>query len=105
MDRIIGSRARQIPTIYWNDERLTRIKALYLASRDGLSWFDVVYCQGELADGRECRVLLPFDQLLKGRETITVVRHAKREGVFAKGLRILDAIRYTEQHSDTQLAA
>lgn len=76
----------------WTDKRLARITRLRLLSDPGYPAWDVSYCHGVLADGTECRVQLPFDQVPKGRVSAFIVDQAKRDGVFAKRLGILSAI-------------
>lgn len=90
---------RSVPcaTVRWTDARLTRITALNLSAGYGTSWFDVLSCRGQLEDGTDCFVRLPFHQILKGRERITIVRHAKTDRVFANGLGIIEAIRYADK--------
>lgn len=78
----------------WTDKRLARVTGLCVHGPDGMSWFDVLCCHGELRDGTRCFVRLPFSQLPKGQERVTVVRHAKAEKVFAKGLMLLDALKH-----------
>lgn len=83
--------------VYWHDPRLGRITRLRLLSDPGFPWWDVSYCHGELKDGTPCTVTLPFDQLPKtkhgqGGIQRAIIEHAKKDGVYAKGLGIFDAI-------------
>ena len=78
--------------IHWNDERLARITILRLLSDPGFPFWDVSYCHGETKDGKPCPVILPFDQLPKRGRARAIVEEAKRDGVYAKGLGIIDAI-------------
>jgi len=77
----------------WNDSRLRRILRLRLLSDPGFPAWDVSYCYGELKDGTVVQVQLPFSQLMK-RKSINsqIVQFAKKDGVFAKGLEIFNAI-------------
>jgi len=77
----------------WKDPQLCRVLRLRLLSDPGFPAWDVSYCYGELKDGTVVKVELPFSQLLK-RESINsqIVRFAKKDGVFAKGLEIFGAI-------------
>ncbi|BDG05746.1 hypothetical protein [Anaeromyxobacter oryzae] len=52
-----------------------------------------------MLDGSGCRVRLPFEQLPKGLERITIVRHAKSDSVFAKRLKVLESIIYLSDES------
>lgn len=76
--------------VYWNDPSLKRIFRLRLLTDRGFPFYDVSYCYGTLRDGRNVRVSLPFHQLPKRSWKRAIIEHAKREGVFAKGLGILD---------------
>lgn len=76
----------------WSDKRLARIMRLRLLSDPGYPAWDVSYCHGVLTDGTECTVQLPFDQVPKGKVSAFIVAHAKRDGVYAKRLRILESI-------------
>ena len=84
-------------TVDWTDKRLKRITRLRLLSDPGFPWWDVSYCHGELKDGTPCTVSLPFDQLPKSRAGMggiqkAIVSYAKKDGVYAKGLGVFDAI-------------
>jgi hypothetical protein len=92
-------------TVDWTDERLARVTTLCLGSHSGLSWLNVVNCFGELHSGARCSVRLPFEQLQKGRERVTIVQHAKEAKVFAGGLGLLEAITYVIEGVDSELAS
>lgn len=94
MHVISGSGDREYATMAWTDRRLTRITALCLHAPSGTSWCDVLFCRGELVDGTACWVRLPFEQVPKGLERVTIVRHAKSAMVFANGLKVLESIIY-----------
>lgn len=84
-------------SVDWTDERLAKITRLRLLSDPGFPAWDVSYCWGVLKDGTNVRVSLPFDQLPKskwgqGGIQKAIIAHAKRDGVYAKGLGIFDAI-------------
>jgi len=80
-------------TIGWDDSRLGRITRLRLISDFGYPFWDVSYCHGELKDGTPCRIRLPFSELPKGRALrATIIEAARRDGIYAKGLGIFDAI-------------
>lgn len=78
-------------TVPWTEKGL-KVTRLRLLSDPGFPAWDVSYCHGELEDGTKVHVELPFSQLPKKRITSAIIAHAKRDGVYAKGLGILDAI-------------
>ena len=75
----------------WNYKGI-RIYRLRLLSDPGFPVWDVSYCWGKLPDGELVNVTLPFDQLPKQRVSRTIVEYARKDGVYAKGTGILDAI-------------
>lgn len=77
-------------TVQWNDRDLKRVLRLRLigCSREYPFW-DVSYCYGELKDGTRVRVNLPEYQINRNWKA-HLIAMAKRDGVFAKGLGILD---------------
>lgn len=96
-----------VGTVDWTDERLARIERLRFISDPGFPLWDLSYCHGRLKDGRRVNVSLPFSQLARTHRTMTaegsrlvrkpsisnqIVAFAKKDGVFAKGLGIFDAI-------------
>ena len=70
----------------WADPRLAKVTRLRLLTDPGFPVWDVSYCIGELRDGRTCRVELPFSQLPKSKVKAAILRYAKDDGVYAKGL-------------------
>lgn len=68
-----------------------KVTRLRLLTDPGFPVWDVSYCHGEL-NGEDVRVLLPFSQIPKRGVTKFIVEHAKRDGVYAKGIGILDSI-------------
>jgi hypothetical protein len=62
-----------------------------LLSDPGYPYWDVSYCHGEI-NGRKVRVQLPFSELPKYQVVQTIIKYAKQDKVFAKGLGILDNI-------------
>lgn len=94
MHVIAVTAAAELTTVSWTDKRLARITSLCLYAETGTSWYDVLHCRGELRDGSVCGVRLPFEQLQKGLERITIVRHAKTDHVFATGLKVLESVIY-----------
>lgn len=76
----------------WRDRELVRVTRLRLLSDPGSPYWDVSYCHGVDRDGNPRRVQVPFVQLPKRGMRRAIVKHAKEDGVFAKGLGILDNI-------------
>lgn len=76
--------------VYWSDPTLDRIFRLRLLTDPGFPMYDVSYCYGTLKNGDNVRVRLPFYQLNKRTWKSQIIEHAKRDGVFAKSLRIFD---------------
>jgi hypothetical protein len=76
--------------VYWNDPTLAKITRLRLLSDRGFPFWDVSYCYGVLKDGTYVRVDLPFHQLSKYKMKADIIKWAKEDGVYAKGLGILD---------------
>lgn len=82
----------QAECVDWSDERLKRITRIRLLSDPGFPWWDVSYCHGELKDGTKVRVMFPFGQLPKKTWKSDIIKAAKRDGVYAKGIGVFDAI-------------
>lgn len=76
----------------WTDPDLKTITCLRLLSDRGYPYWDVSYVHGELKDGTPCRVNVPFMQLSKRRLFADIIKYAKQDGVYAKGLGIFDNI-------------
>lgn len=76
----------------WADPRLHRITRLRLLTDPGFPAWDVSYCHGILKDGTEVTVLLPFSQLPRRNRNGAILAHAKRDGVYAKGIGVFDAL-------------
>jgi hypothetical protein len=77
-------------TVDWAEPGL-KVTRLRLLSDPGLPFWDVSYCHGEI-NGEQVRVALPFSQLPKRGMRKAIVEQAIRDGVFAKGLGILDNV-------------
>lgn len=77
-------------TVDWTTPGL-KVTRLRLLSDPGHPVWDVSYCHGEL-DGQPVDVQLPFSDLPKRGVAAAIIKHAKRDKVFAKGLGILDNI-------------
>lgn len=81
---------RDAPTVDWTTRGLY-VTRLRLVSDPGFPFWDVSYCDGEL-NGKPVHVALPFGQLPKRGMQRAIVEEAKRAGVFAKGLGILENV-------------
>jgi len=79
-------------TVDWTDKRLAKITRLRLLSDPGFPLWDVSYCYGQLHDGTNVKVDLPFHQLPKRDMKAWIIKYAKKDGVYAKGLGIFDNI-------------
>lgn len=77
-------------SVDWTAKGLYVIR-LRLLSDPGFPVWDVSYCHGIL-DGKKVNVRLPFDQLPRRGMARAIVSYAKRDGVYAKRLGILDNI-------------
>lgn len=75
-------------TVDWTEKGLT-ITRLRLLTDSCVPFYDISYCDGML-DGQPVRVELPFHQVPKKNMTAFLINEAKKAGVFAKGLGILD---------------
>lgn len=80
--------------VRWDDPRLARITRLRLLSDPGFPFWDISYCHGELRNGEPVDVMIPTPtgQLPKKGMRKHLVELAKRDGVYAKGLGVFDAI-------------
>jgi hypothetical protein len=81
-------------TVHWTDPRLAKITRFRLLSDPGFPYWDVSYIHGVLKDGRNCDVYcdFPYGQLPKRGMKRFIIEAAKRDGVYAKGLGIFDAL-------------
>jgi hypothetical protein len=84
--------APDAPQVYWSDPSLARITRCRFVSDPGFPFWDLSYCYGILRDGTPVRVQVPFFQVPKSGMSRHLVEAAKRDGVFAKGLGLLDAV-------------
>lgn len=79
-------------TVDWSEPHL-RVVRLRLLSDPGFPVWDVSYCHGRLAStGELVHVELPFSQLPKRGWRWAIVLHAQRDGIYARGLGILDNV-------------
>lgn len=79
-----------IETVDWRTKGLY-VTRLRLLSDPGYPYWDVSYCHGVL-DGKHVDVQLPFSELPKRGMKAAIIAEAKRDGVYAKGIGILDNI-------------
>src|SRR5262245_19164572 len=77
-------------TVDLDDARLARIVRLRLLSDPGFPMWELSYCYGQLKSGEYVRVRLPEYQWPKRGLERSLVEMAKRAGVYAKGLGLLD---------------
>lgn len=70
------------------------ITRLRMVSDPGFPFWDVTYCHGRIGN-EPVVVRLPFDQLPKRGTLAEVVRHAKRDSVFAARLGLLNKNTYS----------
>ena len=81
--------------VSWDDPQLAKITRLRLLTEPGFPAYDVSYCHGELKDGTGCQVELPFSQIPRNKKlgmSAFIIKHAKADGVYAKGLGIFNSI-------------
>lgn len=82
-----------VATLDWADPDLAYIERLRLISDPGFPMWDVSYCFGRNKAGQKVKVSLPFDQIPKKNNIRGfIIEEAKRAGVYAKDLGILDNI-------------
>ena len=86
------------------DTPYLKVTRLRMVSDHGFPYWDISYCYGVL-NGKHVRVRLPFSQIPKpyapqakalGFGRGFIINEAKKAGVFAKGLGILDCISQTQ---------
>ena len=75
-------------SVDWSEPGL-KITRLRVLTDPGFPMYDVSYCHGEL-NGKPVDVQLPFHQIPKRNYKGFLIREAQRDGVYAKGLGILD---------------
>ena len=76
----------------WDSPELVRVERLRLLTDPGYPVWDVSYCTGRDRAGRKVNVILPFSQLPKHAIKREIIRYAKMDRVYAKGLGIFEAI-------------
>ena len=77
-------------TVYWSYIHLAKITLLDLQLIDD-AW-QVTQCEGILKNGERVYVRLPFAKLPRYGLRRAIVKYAKQDNVYAKGLGIFDAI-------------
>lgn len=80
----------EINKVYWNTKGL-KVTRFRMLSDPGFPVWDVSYCHGIL-NGEYVDVELPFDQLPKRNWKLEVIKYAKLDGVYAKGLGIFENV-------------
>jgi len=73
-------------TLDWTDPDLKEIIRIRLLSDVGFPFWDVSYVLGRTTTGEQVHVRVPFAQLPKKGYLQAMVEHAKRDGVYLKGL-------------------
>lgn len=76
--------------VHWTDCRLEKIVLLDLQLIDD-AW-QVTQCEGILMNGDRVMVTLPFAKLPRYGLRRAIIKYAKHDNVYAKGLGIFDAI-------------
>jgi hypothetical protein len=83
-------------TVCWKDPDLLKIIRLRMVSDPGFPWYDITYCHGMMKDGEYVKVDLPFDRLFKAKQygslSRQIIAYAKKDGVYARRLGILEAV-------------
>lgn len=79
-------------SVDWTDKRLARIERLRLLSDPGYPFWDVSYCYGRLKTGEKVEVSLPFSELPKRKMFEALIKYAKADKVYLKGLGVFGAI-------------
>jgi len=77
-------------SVPWTTKGL-KITRFRIVSDPSFPAWDVSYCYGDV-DGEKVVVELPFSQLPKRKWKSEIIRYAKRDGVFAKGLGIFENV-------------
>jgi hypothetical protein len=77
-------------TVDWSEKGL-QVTRLRLISDLGFPFWDVSYCFGMIGS-EKVKVSLPFNQLSKFGWKGEIISYAKRQGIYAKGLGILDNV-------------
>lgn len=94
-------------SIYWKNSLLKTIDVLSLQSMTQAGIYEVGYCTGITQSGEHVFVTVPFKFLTKGTIKEEILKFAKDENVFAKGLGIFEAINIKEQipciHGNSEL--
>jgi len=79
-------------SIGWDSKELKSVIRLRLLSDPGYPVWDVSYCHGVTKSGEYVDVTLPFSQLPKRQFRKAIVKYAIRDGVYARGIHILENI-------------
>ena len=89
-----------VADVYWTEPGLQIIRCRFI-SDVGFPLWDLSYCMGQLPNGDVVGVLLPFSQLEKftdgtrehkNRINAQLIEHARKDGVNAKKIGLLDHI-------------
>jgi hypothetical protein len=78
-------------TVRWTDPQLDKVTLLELTLI--LDAYQVTQCEGRLKNGERVWVSVPFKRLPRYGLRRMIIKYAKEDGVYAKGLGIFDAIK------------
>ena len=69
--------------VAWNGGKIERLLCLHLLdSRNSIPAWTVIYCQAVMRDGRVVKVSLPFKEIPKGDDPLSVIQaHARKDQV------------------------
>lgn len=77
--------------VKWTDKRLSKISSLQLTLID-YGYYIVVQCEGYLKTGERVMVGLPFKKLPRWGLRDAIIKHAKEDNVYAKGLGVFESL-------------
>lgn len=80
------------PSVAWTDPALKRFVRVRLLTDPGFPMYDVSYVYGELHGGTLCHVILPFHQIPKRGFASWLIKQARGDKVYLKGLGFFDAL-------------
>ena len=79
-------------SVSWADRRLSKIVRMVLLTDRYAPMINIGYIHGVLEDGTPVDVEVPFFDLPKRGYKGEILKYAKRDNVFAKGLGLFEAI-------------
>jgi hypothetical protein len=90
------ARLRADNFVCWTDPELAEVTVLRLIGDYSTPEWGVSFCHGVLKNGEPCTVQLPFDRLPKRGLKGAIIKEARKAGVFAKGIGLLDEGTYSK---------